>query len=165
MESLKKDLQEANLSPEKREEIMKELQQLESNAMRQRRQTLRLTDFDLLSVIGRGAFGEVRVVRKKDTKEIFAMKKLKKSDMVQMGQVNHVKAERNLMAEATCPWVVQLNYSFQDANYLYLIMEFVPGGDVMSLLIKKDIFTEGMIFIYLILKIINYISFIFNINI
>ena len=141
---MKKLLQEGNLSPEEHEKINQELATLDTNAMRARRQTIRLSDYDMLTVIGRGAFGEVRVVRKKDTGEIFAMKKLKKADMVQMGQVKHVKAERNFMAEASCPWVVQLNYSFQDATYLYLIMEYVPGGDMMSLLIKKDILSEGL---------------------
>merc|ERR1719409_2565685 len=60
---------------------------------------MRVEDFEPLKLIGRGAFGEVRLVRLKTTGEIFAMKKLKKSEMVRRGQVDHVKAERNLLAE------------------------------------------------------------------
>lgn len=141
--TLEKLVQDGKLSKEEHDKVTQELATIESNELRERRQTMHLSDWDLLTVIGRGAFGEVRVVRKKDTKEIYAMKKLRKADMVQMGQVTHVKAERNFMAEASCPWVVQLHYSFQDQTYLYLIMEYVPGGDMMSLLIKKDILTEA----------------------
>jgi protein-serine/threonine kinase len=61
--------------------------------------------------------------------------------------VAHVRAERNALADAESayddnPWVTRLYYSFQDAHYLYLIMEFVPGGDMMTHLIKFDTFTE-----------------------
>lgn len=56
----------------------------------------------------------------------------------------HIKSERDLLAASESPWVVQLYYSFQDANYLYLILEYLPGGDMMSLLIKLDVFHESM---------------------
>ena len=56
------------------------------------------------------------------------MKKLKKSEMVRRGQVDHVKAERNLLAEVNSRTVVTLYYSFQDDQFLYLVMEYLPGG-------------------------------------
>merc|ERR1719263_868858 len=72
------------------------------------------------------------------------MKKLRKSDMVQKGQVHHVRAEREVMSEVgeENEWVVKLHYSFSDDEHLYLVMEYVPGGDLMSLLMKRDILTE-----------------------
>jgi len=70
------------------------------------------------------------------------MKKLKKSEMVRRGQVDHVKAERNLLAEVNSRTVVTLYYSFQDDQFLYLVMEYLPGGDVMTLLIRRDTLTE-----------------------
>jgi len=75
------------------------------------------------------------------------MKKLKKIKMIEKDQVAHVRAERNALADSESyyndnPWITRLHYSFQDANYLYLIMEFVPGGDMMTHLIKYDVFTE-----------------------
>ena len=57
-------------------------------------------------------------------------------------QVEHVRAERNLLAEVDSECIVKLYYSFQDAEYLYLIMEYLPGGDMMTLLTRKDILTE-----------------------
>ena len=57
-------------------------------------------------------------------------------------QLAHVRAERDLLAESNNPWVVQLYYAFQDQHHLHLIMEFLPGGDMMTLLIKEDTFSE-----------------------
>lgn len=61
----------------------------------------------------------------------------------------HVKAERDVLAESDSPWVVQLYYSFQDPQYLYLIMEFLPGGDLMTMLIKYDTFSEDVTRFYI----------------
>jgi serine/threonine kinase 38 len=57
-------------------------------------------------------------------------------------QVEHVRAERNLLAEVDSHCIVKLLYSFQDTEYLYLIMEYLPGGDMMTLLMRKDTLTE-----------------------
>jgi len=72
------------------------------------------------------------------------MKIMRKSEMIKHDQLAHIRAERDLMAESESPWVVELYYSFQDDNYLYLLMEYLPGGDMMTLLIKYDIFPEEM---------------------
>ncbi|KAI8430499.1 hypothetical protein MSG28_000754 [Choristoneura fumiferana] len=93
-------------------------------------------------VIGRGAFGEVRLVQKKDTGHVYAMKILRKADMLEKEQVAHVRAERDILVEADHQWVVKMYYSFQDPMNLYLIMEFLPGGDMMTLLMKKDTLSE-----------------------
>ena len=84
----------------------------------------------------------MRVCRKKDSKEIVAIKKMKKEEMIYKNQVGHVRAERNVLANADIPWIVDLICSFQDDKYLYLVMEYLPGGDLMTLLMKKDILTE-----------------------
>lgn len=62
--------------------------------------------------------------------------------MVICVQVEHVKAERNLLAEVESNWIVKLYCSFQDDEYLYLIMEYLPGGDMMTLLMRRDTLTE-----------------------
>ena len=56
----------------------------------------------------------------------------------------HVKAERDILAEADNEWVVKLYYSFQDSDILYFVMDYIPGGDLMSLLIKLGIFEENL---------------------
>ncbi|XP_031744615.1 serine/threonine-protein kinase 38-like isoform X2 [Cucumis sativus] len=110
--------------------------------MRLQRHKMGVDDFDLLTIIGKGAFGEVRVCREKTTGQVYAMKKLKKSEMLRRGQVEHVRAERNLLAEVDSNCIVKLYCSFQDDEFLYLIMEYLPGGDMMTLLMRKDTLTE-----------------------
>lgn len=94
------------------------------------------------------------------------MKTLKKEEMLKKDQVSvysclccpiltyvyqlaHVRAERDVLAESDSPWVVQLYYSFQDPSYLYLIMEFLAGGDLMTMLIKYDTFSEDVTRFYI----------------
>lgn len=74
-----------------------------------------------------GAFGWVWLVRKKENRQLYAMKILKKRDVVRRRQLAHVQAERDILAEADSDWVVKLFFSFQDSHALYLVMEYIPG--------------------------------------
>ncbi|KZV32976.1 serine/threonine-protein kinase tricorner-like [Dorcoceras hygrometricum] len=139
---LEKKLADADVSEEDQSNLLKSLEKKETEYMRLQRQKMGVDDFELLTMIGKGAFGEVRVCREKTTDHVYAMKKLKKSEMLRRGQVEHVKAERNLLAEVESNCIVKLFCSFQDEEYLYLIMEYLPGGDMMTLLMRKDILTE-----------------------
>ncbi|ETO30964.1 Serine/threonine-protein kinase CBK1 [Reticulomyxa filosa] len=111
-------------------------------ALRNQRRKIGLKDFVLIRIIGKGAFGEVRIVREQHSKKVYAMKTMRKKDMIAKNQATHVEAERNLMAGANSPWLVKLYYSFQDDTYLYLVMEFCGGGDLMGVLMKQDILSE-----------------------
>ena len=84
-----------------------------------------MRDYDPLKIIGRGAFGEVRVCRDKKSREVVAIKKMKKNEMIYKNQVAHVRAERDILALAKNPWIVELKCSFQDDKFLYLVMEFL----------------------------------------
>lgn len=120
--------EESGSSEERKNRQLQNLGKKESQFLRLRRTKLSLEDFNTVKVIGKGAFGEVRLVQKRDTGKIYAMKTLLKSEMYKKDQLAHVKAERDVLAGSDSPWVVSLYYSFQDAQYLYLIMEFLPGG-------------------------------------
>ena len=98
-----------------------------------KRARLGLEDFESLKVIGRGAFGEVWLVQKKDTGHVYAMKILCKAGMLEKEQAGHIRAERDILAEADSLWVVKMFYSFQDKLNLYLIMEFLPGGNYLMM--------------------------------
>ncbi|PON62656.1 Rho-associated protein kinase [Parasponia andersonii] len=139
---LEKKLADADVSEEDQNNLLKFLEKKETEYMRLQRHKMGAEDFELLTMIGKGAFGEVRVCREKTTGHVYAMKKLKKSEMLRRGQVEHVKAERNLLAEVDSNYIVKLYCSFQDDEFLYLIMEYLPGGDVMTLLMRKDTLTE-----------------------
>ncbi|KAF9935103.1 Serine/threonine-protein kinase [Mortierella alpina] len=136
-------------SEERKQRQLTALGRRESQFLRLRRTRLGLDDFVTVKVIGKGAFGEVRLVQKLDSGKIYAMKTLRKSDMFKKDQLAHVKAERDVLAESESPWVVQLYYSFQDPQYLYLIMEFLPGGDLMTMLIQYDTFSEDVTRFYI----------------
>ncbi|KAK4441577.1 Serine/threonine-protein kinase tricorner [Sesamum alatum] len=139
---LERKLADADVSEEDQSNLLKFLEKKETEYMRLQRHKMGVADFDLLTMIGKGAFGEVRVCREKTTGQVYAMKKLKKSEMLRRGQVEHVKAERNLLAEVDNNCIVKLYCSFQDEEYLYLIMEYLPGGDMMTLLMRKYVLTE-----------------------
>ncbi|KAG6537911.1 hypothetical protein ZIOFF_003014 [Zingiber officinale] len=139
---LERKLADSEVPEEVQNSILKNLETKETEYMRLQRHKMGADDFELLTIIGRGAFGEVRICKEKTTGHVYAMKKLKKSEMLRRGQVEHVKAERNLLAEVDSAYIVKLYFSFQDDEYLYLIMEYLPGGDMMTLLMRKDTLTE-----------------------
>ncbi|XP_014300433.1 serine/threonine-protein kinase tricornered isoform X3 [Microplitis mediator] len=139
---LEESLKDEGLSEQQKQEKRLQHAQKETEFLRLKRSRLGVEDFEPLKVIGRGAFGEVRLVQKKDTGHVYAMKILRKADMLEKEQVAHVRAERDVLVEADHQWVVKMYYSFQDPINLYLIMEFLPGGDMMTLLMKKDTLSE-----------------------
>ncbi|KAE9461503.1 hypothetical protein C3L33_06618, partial [Rhododendron williamsianum] len=139
---VERKLADGDVPAEEQTNLLKYLERKETEYMRIRRHKMSVDDFELLTIIGRGAFGEVRLCREKSTGLIYAMKKLKKSEMLRRGQVEHVKAERNVLAEVDSSCIVKLYCSFQDDEFLYLIMEYLPGGDMMTLLMRKDTLTE-----------------------
>ncbi|CAJ1973555.1 unnamed protein product [Sphenostylis stenocarpa] len=146
---LERKLASSDVPNEERINLIKDLERKETEYMRLKRHKICVNDFELLTIIGRGAFGEVRLCREKKSGNIYAMKKLKKSEMLRRGQVEHVRAERNLLAEVASHCIVKLYYSFQDAEYLYLIMEYLPGGDVMTLLMREDTLSENVARFYI----------------
>ncbi|XP_023226686.1 serine/threonine-protein kinase tricorner-like isoform X2 [Centruroides sculpturatus] len=141
-DKLEEFMKEEGLSEKQKQEKRQQHAVKETEFLRLKRSRLGVDDFEPLKVIGRGAFGEVRLVQKKDTGHVYAMKILHKADMLEKEQVAHVRAERDILVEADHQWVVKMYYSFQDMMNLYLVMEFLPGGDMMTLLMKKDTLTE-----------------------
>ena len=141
--SLSQKMTELSLEMHEQTLIREEILHRESERLRMQRKRPSVFDYEPIKIIGKGAFGEVRVVRNKHTGEIFAMKKMDKSEMVCKNQMMHVKTERDILTSISNPWVVDLHLSFQDDLNLYLIMEYLAGGDLMTLLIRRNILTEA----------------------
>uniref|UniRef100_A0A8D3CZK7 Citron Rho-interacting kinase n=1 Tax=Scophthalmus maximus TaxID=52904 RepID=A0A8D3CZK7_SCOMX len=107
-------------------------------------------DFDLCAVVGRGHFAEVQVVREKATGDVCALKVMDKTVLRTRENVVFHEEERRILALNTGPWIPQLLYAFQDKEHVYLAMEYLPGGDLMSLLNRyEDQFDESMAQFYL----------------
>lgn len=94
-----------------------------------------IKDFEIIKPISKGAFGSVYLSKKKSTGEYFAIKVLKKADMVAKNQVGNVKAERAIMMwQGQSDFVAKLYWTFSSKDYLYLVMEYLNGGDCASLI-------------------------------
>ncbi|XP_059355156.1 serine/threonine-protein kinase LATS1-like [Carassius carassius] len=146
---LESEMQRVGLSSDAQEQMHMMLCQKESNYIRLKRAKMDKSMFEKIKTLGIGAFGEVCLARKVDTGALYAMKTLRKKDVLLRNQVAHVKAERDILAEADNEWVVRLYYSFQDKDNLYFVMDYIPGGDMMSLLIRMGIFQEDLAQFYI----------------
>jgi serine/threonine protein kinase len=90
-------------------------------------------DFELLKVIGKGSFGKVLQIRKKDTGRIYAMKVLVKKDIIERKEVAHTLSERNVLVMSTSPFLVSLKFSFQTPEKLYLVLDYMNGGKMIMI--------------------------------
>jgi len=96
-----------------------------------RNESLTIEAFDLLKVIGKGSFGKVMQVKKKDTGRIYALKTIRKAHIANRpGEITHILAERTVLALVDNPFIVPLKFSFQNPDKLYLVMSFVNGGEL-----------------------------------
>ncbi|XP_001353403.2 citron Rho-interacting kinase isoform X2 [Drosophila pseudoobscura] len=102
-------------------------------------------DFTIKALIGQGYFGNVHLVVERQTSDIYAMKKIKKSVVT----TSQVKEERDIMSARNSEWLINLQYAFQDNDNLYLIMEYMPGGDLLSLMSRHGPFDEHLARFYL----------------
>jgi cell cycle protein kinase DBF2 len=102
--------------------------------LRKRRVRLRQGDFQILTQVGQGGYGQVFLAQKKDTREVCALKVMSKKLLFKLDEVRHVLTERDILTSAQSEWLVKLLYSFQDERSIYLAMEYVPGGDFRTLL-------------------------------
>ncbi|XP_035658622.1 serine/threonine-protein kinase greatwall-like isoform X2 [Branchiostoma floridae] len=107
-----------------------------------------IDDFEILKPISRGAFGKVFLSRKKNNQKLYAMKVVRKADMVQKNMVHQTIAERDALALVKSPFIVHLYYSLQSKQNIYLVMEYLIGGDVKSLLHIYGYFDEDMAIMY-----------------
>ncbi|KAI8626999.1 serine/threonine-protein kinase DBF20 [Xylariaceae sp. FL1651] len=106
----------------------------ERAALRKRRVRLRHGDFQILTQVGQGGYGQVFLAQKKDTREVCALKVMNKKLLFKLDEIRHVLTERDILTTANSEWLVRLLYSFQDDKSIYLAMEYVPGGDFRTLL-------------------------------
>ncbi|TPX14836.1 uncharacterized protein E0L32_004945 [Thyridium curvatum] len=146
---MERKLNDPNESTSRRQHTWSSVGRKEGQYLRFLRTRDRPENYQTIKVIGKGAFGEVKLVQKKTDGQVYALKSLVKTEMLEKDQLAHVRAERDVLAEAESPWIVKLYTTFQDARFLYMLMEFLPGGDLMTMLIKYEIFSEDITRFYM----------------
>ena len=111
---------------------------------------LKTDDFEKIKLIGKGSFGEVFLVRNKVNKQYYAMKALDKQTIISFNQEEHTKAERDLMVKVNCPFIIDIKFAFQDNQNLYLLTEFMQGGELFFHLYKEKKFKDEKAKFYLV---------------
>eukprot|EP01117_Protostelium_nocturnum_P008951 TRINITY_DN3213_c0_g1_i1.p1 TRINITY_DN3213_c0_g1~~TRINITY_DN3213_c0_g1_i1.p1 ORF type:complete len:442 (+),score=185.70 TRINITY_DN3213_c0_g1_i1:123-1448(+) len=110
--------------------------------------TMSVSDFDRLAVIGKGSFGKVIQVRKKDTGKIYAMKVLNKKNILENRELEHTRTEKSILQKLAHPFLVNLIYSFQSSDKLYFVMDYINGGELFYHLQKEQRFTPERVRYY-----------------
>ncbi|KPP63841.1 myotonin-protein kinase-like, partial [Scleropages formosus] len=143
--------EEFQSSPFSREKYVSGFLQWAEPLVRQVKKTrIQRGDFDILKVIGRGTFSEVAVARMRQTQRVYALKIMNKWDMLKRGETACYQEEREVLVRGDRHWITELHYAFQDDNYLYLVMDYYIGGDLLTLLSKfGDHIPEDMAQFYL----------------
>ncbi|EGR30379.1 protein kinase domain protein [Ichthyophthirius multifiliis] len=103
---------------------------------------LKIDDFEMKAVLGKGAYAKVVLVKKKDNQKLYALKILKKEMVENRKQEKHVMTERNLLINLNHPFIIKMEYSFQSEAKLYFCLEYCPGGELFNLLQKREQFNE-----------------------
>lgn len=122
---------------EEKQELQSKTETVEIEGMKVKQKKVTLEDFDFLCVLGRGSFGKVMKVRKRDTKEIYAMKILSKEMLLKQNMINYTKQENAILQGVDHPFIVGLRFAFQTDSKLYLVMDFLSGGELFFHLSKE----------------------------
>lgn len=128
---------------ERKTEIRKRTTVLFHKSKVQASKDLSIDDFELLKVLGKGAFGKVMLAQKKDNRRIYAIKVLKKQNIIEQDQLEHTKAEKLILQHINHPFLVGLEYAFQTPEKLYFVMEFMQGGELFQHLRTQKRFSES----------------------
>lgn len=116
-----------------------------------RNRNWKIDDFEIYTTLGTGTFGRVRQVRIKNdpNRTVYALKMMKKTEIVRLNQVEHIRSETRLLQEITFPFFVDLKTYFQDEKYVYMLFEFVSGGEMFSRLRKEGRFSNDVALFYI----------------
>ena len=120
----------------------------ESGDSEDEKKNLQLSDFNIGVTLGTGSFGRVKVAIHKKSSNVYAIKMLKKSAVIKLHQVEHMLSERHILSSLDHPFIVKLSGSFQDDKYLYMVLEYVVGGEFFTHLRKAGKFIASTCIFY-----------------
>ncbi|EDV24899.1 uncharacterized protein TRIADDRAFT_25874 [Trichoplax adhaerens] len=150
-QKLEEELEKSTLAEKDKSQFRKALLQHETNLLRGKRSKVTMDNFIVISGLGCGAYGQVYLVQHKSNKKHFAMKAIKKDNVINEKELQRIRIERDIMiaAEDCQPWIVKMECCFQDSKNLFFIMEYMVGGDLLNLLIKEGVFKEETAIFYI----------------
>lgn len=162
-ERLEEELERSTLGEKDKLRFRMALRKHETNLLRGKRSKVTKDNFNVISGIGRGAYGHVYLVQHKNNKKYFAMKVITKESVINEKELQRIRIERDIMiaAENCQSWIVKMECCFQDAAKLYFIMEFMLGGDFLHLLIKEGVLSEKAAIFYTV-ELVNAVEWIHN---
>ncbi|KAI8808160.1 kinase-like domain-containing protein [Cladochytrium replicatum] len=141
-EAFKARAKDSKVSSEESEKQWKVFCGKERAYLRKRRTRTSVSNFHIITQVGQGGYGQVYLARNKDSKELCALKKMSKRLLHKLGEVQHILTERDILTRTSTEWLVKLLYAFQDTDHVYLAMEYVPGGDMRTLLNNFGVLRE-----------------------
>lgn len=145
----KKQKIETVLYPDENEEANEIVRESVNNTqLNEIKLKIKVDDFDIVKLIGKGTYGKVLLVKLKSKETYYAMKILNKKILKLKGQENNTKNERDLMIKISSPFIVNIKFAFQDDINLYLVSEFMQGGELFFHLRKNKYFTEELVRFY-----------------
>ena len=124
------------------EKNLKNEKKQENNSRLDKNSKVDLQSFLMLTVLGKGSYAKVLLVKKKDTKQIMALKVQKKEKVKKIKQLEHVYNERNILIQMKHPFIMKLYHTFQNERKIFFAMEYCPGGELFNLLCKRKKLTE-----------------------
>jgi serine/threonine protein kinase len=144
MKLFKETIDNSDLLPKDKEALYAQFLSEENKIRRSARTRLKPSRFQKIRLIGKGGFGQVWLVQDKMTTDLYALKVLRKADIILQDQLVNVHTEREILSQCGNQWVVPLRCSFQDPEKLYLVLDYMCGGDLMTALIKLKVFNESV---------------------
>eukprot|EP01017_Pseudomicrothorax_dubius_P044954 TRINITY_DN7684_c0_g1_i2.p1 TRINITY_DN7684_c0_g1~~TRINITY_DN7684_c0_g1_i2.p1 ORF type:complete len:121 (-),score=36.10 TRINITY_DN7684_c0_g1_i2:56-418(-) len=105
-------------------------------------ENISIESFHLIKVIGKGTYGKVVLVKKKDDNKIYALKMVKKEVVEKRKQTPYIQTERNVLVGCDHPFIIKLAFAFQNERKLFFALEYCPGGELFYLLQRRKTFTE-----------------------
>lgn len=142
LESIQQYMKENKMSEKQKREIEEKFSRDFRKSLRLQRCTPSVDDYRTLGIIGRGSRGEIRLVRHKESNTVHAMKVFSKSDTISHGEINSVLREKDILRMINHPGVERLELAFQDVRNVYLILEFLVGGDLATILERRSRLNE-----------------------
>lgn len=120
---------------------------------------IRIDNYDIIKIIGTGAFGRVYLIKNKITHKSYALKALKKSKIIESNQIEHSYSERTILKELNHQFLISLYHFCQDSKYLYFILDFIPGGELFTLIRSEASFKpdNARFYVAQIIQALNYL--------